>query len=323
MVGILKVVSLLPSATEIVYALGRQDDLCAVSCDCDYPVDVANKAVVSSKVLPIEASTPPGEIDRLVREQLDSSDSIYSIDRSLIQELRPDVILAQDLCRVCAVPSGHVEEALDVIGCRAEVLSLDPHTLDDVLDNIILVGDTLGASSEATLIVTALRSRLDRIRELTTEAPQKRVVALEWQDPPFNGGHWIPEMIEIAGGMDLLGSTGSYSKTVTWAEVETAAPEVIVYMPCGYDLADAVQQARDLFQIEALTRTPAARNGQVFATDSAAYFSRSGPRLVDGVEILAAIFHPELFPQLPEGKARRVGPDGSDRIAGGGIPKPS
>lgn len=302
----MKVLSLLPSATEIVYALGREDDLCAVSCDCDYPVAVGSKPVVSSKVLPIDDATSQGEIDRLVREQLTSNDTIYSLDRALIQELRPDVILAQDLCRVCAVPSGDVEEALDVIGCRAEVLSLDPHSLEDVLDNIVLVGETLGVSSVAAAVVVSLRARLERVRDITGGARPRRVLALEWKNPPFSGGHWIPEMIEIAGGRELLGEPRAVSRTLEWSEVAAAAPEVIVYMPCGYGLADAVSQAPDLFEIEAFRKTPAARNGEVFAVDSSAYFSRSGPRLVDGLEVLAAIFHPDLFSPFPDAKATRV-----------------
>lgn len=220
----MKVLSLLPSATEIVYALEAQDSLCGVSCDCDYPEGVTTKPVVSAKVLPITPTTSPGEIDQLVRDQLEVSDSIYSLDRSLIQQLRPDVILAQDLCRVCAVPSGHVEEALDVIGCTAEVLSLDPHSLDEVLEGILTVGSALGVSDRAESFVAHLRSRLDRVRSLTGDAARRRVVALEWQEPPFNGGHWIPEMIELAGGTDLLGAPGARSRTLTWSEVEAVTP---------------------------------------------------------------------------------------------------
>lgn len=302
----MKVLSLLPSATEIVYALGAQDSLCGVSCDCDYPEGVTTKPVVSAKVLPITPTTSPGEIDQLVRDQLQVSDSIYSLDRSLIQELRPDVILAQDLCRVCAVPSGHVEEALDVIGCTAEVLSLDPHSLDEVLDGILTVGSALGVSHRAESFVAHLRSRLDRVRSLTSGAARRRVVALEWQDPPFNGGHWIPEMIELAGGTDLLGTPGARSRTLTWSEVEAATPDVIVYMPCGYDLEDAVGQIPALFAIEEFRRTPAALRGDVFVTDSSSHFSRSGPRLIDGVEILAGLLHPDCLSPPPPSKALRV-----------------
>ena len=302
----MKVLSLLPSATEIVYALEAQDSLCGVSCDCDYPEGVTTKPVVSAKVLPITPTTSPGEIDQLVRDQLEVSDSIYSLDRSLIQQLHPDVILAQDLCRVCAVPSGHVEEALDVIGCTAEVLSLDPHSLDEVLEGILTVGSALGVSDRAESFVAHLRSRLDRVRSLTGDAARRRVVALEWQEPPFNSGHWIPEMIELAGGTDLLGAPGARSRTLTWSEVEAVTPDVIVFMPCGYDLEDAVGQIPALFAIEEFRRTPAAVNGNVFVTDSSSYFSRSGPRLIDGVEILAGLLHPERFSPPPSSKALRV-----------------
>jgi len=301
-----KVLSLLPSATEIVYALGAEEVLCGVSYDCDYPDDVSSKPVVSATRLPISDEASPAEIDEMVREQLSVGDSIYTLDRPLIQSLRPEVILAQDLCRVCAVPSGHVEEALDVIGCRADVLSLDPHSLGEVLDDILMVGSVLGLSERAEDIVTALRGRLEQVRRATAAAPRKRVVAIEWQDPLFNGGHWIPEMIEIAGGEDLLGRSGERSRSLDWAEVSAASPEVVVYMPCGYGLEAAVNQLPGLFDTNDLRATPAGENGHVYVTDSSAYFSRSGPRLIDGVEILAGILHPDLVPPPDATKALRV-----------------
>jgi iron complex transport system substrate-binding protein len=304
--ALVRVLSLLPSATEIVYALGAQDSLCGVSCDCDYPEEVAGKPVVSARVLPISSDTPPGEIDKLVRDQVQAGDSIYSLDRSLIQELRPQVILAQDLCRVCAVPSGHVQDALDVIGCTAEVLSLDPHSLDDVLESVSTVGGVLGMRSRAESVTAGLRSRLARVQRATGGAVRKRVVTLEWQEPLFNGGHWIPEMIEIAGGRDAFGAPGESSRTVTWSEVEAATPDVIVYMPCGYNLQDAVAQVPALYDVEEFASTPAATAGNVYVTDSSAYFSRSGPRLIDGVEILAGCLHPERFSPPPQSRALRV-----------------
>ena len=302
----MKVLSLLPSATEIVYALGAGDALCGVSCDCDYPADVSSKPVVSSRRLPISDDTPQGAINEMVRQQLTVSDSIYTLDRPLIQALRPEVILAQDLCRVCAVPSGHVQEALDVIGCSADVLSLDPHRLGDVLANILEVGSALGFSERAEDLVTALGDRIEGVRRATADATRRRVVALEWQDPPFIGGHWVPEMIEIAGGRDFLGHPGARSRTLEWAEVAAASPDVIIYMPCGYGLEEAADQLTGLFAAKELRTTPAAQNGNVFVTDSSAYFSRSGPRLIDGVEILAGILHPQLVPPPDATKALRV-----------------
>lgn len=302
----MKVLSLLPSATEIVFALGSQDVLVGVSCDCDYPREVSKKPVVSSKTLPISSATTPAEIDRLVRAHLQESDSIYSLDRELIQRLRPDVILAQDLCRVCAVPSGHVEDALDVIGCTADVLSLDPHSMDEVLGSILSVGRTLGVKQRAESLVARLQDRLSAVRRRLKGVARKRVVTLEWQDPPFNGGHWIPEMIDIAGGVDLLGKPGERSRTLTWSEVAAASPDVLVYMPCGYGLDDAVRQLPELYAIAEFRSLPAVIDDQVFVTDSSAYFSRSGPRLVDGVEILAGILHPSLSAVPPPSRALRA-----------------
>lgn len=302
----MKVLSLLPSATEIVYALGSQDDLVGVSCDCDYPEGVSKKTVVSEKVLPITSTTSPAEIDRLVRNQLETSDSIYALDRALIQKLRPDLILAQDLCRVCAVPSGHVEHALDAIGCSAEVLSLDPHSLEEVLGSISAVGKALGVTDRAEAFVTVLRERVSRVRTRLAGAERKRVVALEWQDPPFCGGHWVPEMIEAAGGFDPLGNPGGRSRVATWAEMAAASPDAVVYMPCGYDLAGAVRRLPDLFGIPEFRNLPAVQAGGLFVTNSAAYFSRSGPRLIDGVELLAGLLHPSLVGPPSPDRALRV-----------------
>ncbi|HEX2195578.1 MAG TPA: cobalamin-binding protein [Actinomycetota bacterium] len=288
----MRVVSLLPSATEIVYALGAQDDLVGVSCDCDHPAVVADKPVVSRTALEISSGSSPGDVDRMVRERLETADSIYSVDRELVQRLRPDVILAQDLCRVCAVPSGDVEEALSALGCTAEVVSLDPRTLDDVIDSIATVGAALGVPERAAAVVAGLRARLDRVRDAVRGKPRPRVVVLEWADPPFAGGHWIPDMVEIAGGCDVLAEPGQTSRTVTWAEIAEAAPDALVYAPCGYDLDEARAQLPALLEVDAFRNLPPVRSGAVCAVDSSAYFSRPGPRLVDGVEILAGLLHP-------------------------------
>jgi iron complex transport system substrate-binding protein len=310
----MNIVSLLPSATEIVYALGADDFLLGVSCDCDYPDEVRHKPVVSSASLPIDHTTDARTIDQLVRNQLDESSSIYSLNTALIRELRPDLILAQDLCRVCAVPSGAVEEALEIIGCDAEVLSLDPHTLDGVIDAVQRVGDALGKSEQARILSKALRNRVEAVRRVTKDLRTRRVFALEWPDPPFNGGHWVPEMVEAAGGRDVLGSSGAPSRELSWDDIVAAAPEVIVYMPCGFGLADAVAQARKLYATEAFRKTPAAMRGDLFAVDASSYFSRPGPRLIDGVEILGGLLHPHRLPVPSAMTARRV--TGSESAGG-------
>ena len=298
---------MLPSATEIIYTLGAEDWLCGISCDCDFPPEVSTKPVVSAKVLPITDDSAPADIDTMVRSQLDVSDSIYSLDRELIQDLRPELILAQDLCRVCAVPSGHIEEALEFIGCSAEVLSLDPHSLEEVFDNVLIVGRAVGRLDQAEGFVASARARLEAVRAATDSVTPKRIIAVEWPDPLFIGGHWIPEMITIAGGVDLLGWSRKPSRTVTWREVAEASPEVIVYIPCGYDLRHAVEHLPELFRVPEFGGTPAARDDNVFVLDSSAYFSRSGPRLIDGVEILAGILHPDVMGSPPSRHGRACG----------------
>lgn len=225
---------------------------------------------------------------------------------TLIRKLQPDLILAQDLCRVCAVPSGHVTEALETIGCEAEVISLDPQSLDEVIAGIAQVAEATGAASRGHELVTELRSRVAGVTKRVPAGPPISTLALEWADPPFSGGHWIPEMVRLAGGHDVLGIERAPSRACDWSEISEATPEVIVFMPCGYDLDGAVEQSAALFEVPAFAATPAARNGNVFATDGSAFFSRPGPRLIDGLEILAWVLHPELFPEPPADRVQRV-----------------
>lgn len=302
----MKIVSLLPSATEIVYALGLESSLAAVTSDCDYPPGVMDKPQASFSSLPVDDETTPKEIDRLVKASVAENEPIYRLNRALIQELQPDLILAQDLCRVCAVPSGHVTEALNVIGCEATVISLDPHGLDDVIAGIEEVGAATGTLARARALAAELRGRVQGIRSKTHGVRRIPTLALEWSDPPFTGGHWIPEMIELAGGSDLVGIRGAPSRGLSWPEVEAAAPELIIFMPCGYGLRDAVTQARELYGRPEFAATPAGARGAVFAVDSSSYFSRPGPRLVDGLETLAWILHPDIFPEPPDGRVERV-----------------
>jgi iron complex transport system substrate-binding protein len=299
-----KIVSLLPSATELVYALGLEDDLSGVTFECDHPAEAGRKPVVSTTALPTDHPLEPGEIDGLVNEHMDRREPLYRLDRDLIGAIQPDVILTQDLCRVCAIPSGQVEEALDDLGCRATVVSMDPQGLDEVLQSFLDVGRATGAESRASELVGDLRDRIEAVRGRAARLTRPRTLALEWPDPPFVGGHWIPEMVAIAGGEDVLGEPGASSRTVTWTEIVDAAPEVAVYMPCGFGLVEAQQQAGPI--LEELTGTPAAAGGAVFATDASSFFSRPGPRIVDGLEILAWALHPESFPEPPPGRVARI-----------------
>jgi iron complex transport system substrate-binding protein len=302
----MKIVSLLPSATEIVYALELEDHLVGVSCDCDFPLSVSTKPVVSHSSLAIDDSSTPANIDEDVRANMSASEPIYRLDRELVRTLQPDLILAQDLCRVCAVPSGHVTEALATIGCSSEVLSLDPHGLFDVLDDIDRVARVTGSDQSGERLMVSLRSRIEAVRAATAGLEPVAVLALEWADPPFTAGHWIPEMASLAGGREVLGVTGAPSRSCTWTEIADADPEVVVFMPCGLGLGEAVEQAAGLFEVPEFAALSAARQGRVVAVDGSSYFSRPGPRLVDGLEILAWALHPALFPEPPSGRAKWI-----------------
>jgi iron complex transport system substrate-binding protein len=213
-------------------------------------------------------------------------------------------VLAQDLCAVCAVPSGKVNQALDVLGCQAEVVSLDPSSLEEVLDGVLQVGKAAGAEQRAQEVVAGLRERLAGVQAGVEGLERPRVFALEWGDPPFNGGHWVPEMLQVAGAKAVLACPGSPSVRVTWAQIQAAAPQVVVFMPCGYDLQAAAEEAgRSLLRRPELAGVEA-----IVAVDASAYCSRPGPRLVDGVEILAAALHPGRLPPPPAGTAVRLGP---------------
>lgn len=280
----MRIVSLLPSATEIVYALGLEDDLVGVTHECDWPPQAKSKQVVSVSALPPGAT--PAEVDELVSASLAGGDPIYRLDEVAVRDLRPDIVITQDLCAVCAVPSGHVNDALDVLGCRAEVVSLDPSSLDDVLDCLVAVGKATGTEQRAEALVAELHGRLRAVEEAVRGERRPRTFALEWSDPPFNGGHWVPSMIALAGGEAVLGSWGTPSVRVTWEDIAAAAAEVVVFMPCGYDLDQAAAEGT------ALCHRAELASAAIYAVDASSFFSRPGPRLVDGVEILASVLHP-------------------------------
>jgi iron complex transport system substrate-binding protein len=304
----MKIVSLLPSATEIVYALGLGDQLEAVTDECDFPPEATTKPVVSRSALPQGRPLTSREIDDAVREKMDARDPLYVLDKALIQRISPDVILTQDLCRVCAVPSGQVQQALDEIGvAEATVLSLDPHSLDEILDGIRSVGKLLDRRAAADELTASLRERIEAVRRAALRLPTVRVFCLEWFDPPFVAGHWLPDMVEIAGGTNLLNGKEQPSRVVTWREIRDENPEVVVFMPCGYYLEEAEQEAARLLANAEFAETPAAIAGDVYAVDATSYFSRPGPRIVDGLEILAWAIHPDAFPTPLPGRITRVG----------------
>ena len=303
----MKIASLLPSATEIVYALGLGDDLVGVTDECDYPADAVTKPVISRSALPQGRIQTPREIDDAVRASVGQKGALYVLDTDLLRREQPEVILTQDLCRVCAVPAGQVKEALDKIGLPdAKVISLDPNTFEEVLGQIEVVGKLLDRSEQATALTASLRDRVAAVRETAKRVPTVSVFALEWSDPPFSAGHWIPDMIELVGGTPVLAEKGQPSRVVAWHEVRVAAPEVIVFMPCGYYLEEAEEEAATFLDHPEFAETPAVRNGNVYAVDATSYFSRPGPRIVDGLEILAWAVHPDSYPTPPEGTIAKL-----------------
>jgi iron complex transport system substrate-binding protein len=291
----------LPSATEIVYALGLGDALVGVTHECDYPADARSKPIVTRSVLD-HAHSSSAEIDQAVRQQLQDGLSLYDLDQQLLGQLAPDLILTQELCQVCAVSYGTVERAVRDVSAEYQrlapkVLSLEPNGLDDILATIASVGAAAGAADHAAELLAGLRSRVERVRARAAQATrQPRVACIEWLDPIFGPGHWLPELVSIAGGQPGLGTAGADSRRVAWGDMIAFAPEVIVITPCGFDLDHTVAEALQVLPNRTgWNALPAVRQGRVYAVDGNAYFSRPGPRVVDSLELMAELIHPELF----------------------------
>jgi iron complex transport system substrate-binding protein len=300
-----RIASLLPSATEIVYALGLGDQLVAVTHECDFPPQAREKTAVTRSLLP--SGLPSARIDRAVREGRRDAHTIYELDAAGLVSLEPDVVLTQSLCDVCAVPRVAVEEAACSMPRQARVVSLDPHTLEEMIESILVAGAALDAPDAARTLVRRLRERLGRVSAAIGRTAGPRVFCCEWLDPLFRGGHWVPEQVRLAGGEDALGRPGLASTVVGWRALAESAPEVVVLMPCGFDAAEAARRLDELAGRPEWQALPAVRTGHVFAVDGSAYFSRPGPRLVDGVQLLARILHPELIEEpAPEGAVLRL-----------------
>jgi iron complex transport system substrate-binding protein len=296
--GRVRLVSLLPSATEIVYALDLGDDLVGVTFECDEPPQARTDKTVVVGGRDTRGMTP-NEIDEYVTRQLADGGDLYTLHADALADLRPELILTQDLCRVCAVPSGSVSDALDYLGCRADVLSLDPMTLDEVLDTILEVGARAGAAARAEAIVVRLQARLDAVAARVAGHVRPRVAVLEWVDPPFTAGHWIPDLVRAAGGEPVAARPGAPAVKTSWDEFVDAAPEVILVAPCGFHLDGAIRQARDV--------AACFPDAQVWAIDADGIVVRPGPRLVDGVEAIASILHPGVGSDPPSGVIAQVG----------------
>ena len=281
----MRVVSLLPSTTEILFAVGAGDDVVGVTFECDFPPEARTRTIVSTTTMPERLT--PAEIDAFVADAVARGEDLYRLDEGALSGLDADLVVTQDLCAVCAVDVSVVDDALAHLGCTAEVLTFDPHTLGEVFASIETLGAATGRIDAARSLVAAQRDRLALVAERVAGRARPRVLLLEWTDPPYTPGHWIPEMIALAGGDPVLGTPGQKSRRVTWEDVRAAEPEVVVVAPCGYDRAGASAQARELERAGVL---PA--GVVVHAVDSNASWARPGTRLVDGVEELAGLLHP-------------------------------
>lgn len=297
---------MLPSATEIACALGLGEALVGVSHECDFPPEARGKPVVVHSLID-PARMSPAEIDRAVSEALRKGGSLYRVDEELFRSLAPDLVLTQDLCDVCAPATKEVEGVVRLQPKAPQVLYLTPRRLKDVFRNVVEVGEATGREARARELVAALRRRVDRVARATRELPRPRVFCMEWLDPPYNAGHWMPEMTALAGGDDRLAIAGAPSVRTPWEKVVESAPEVFLFTPCGFSMDRVLEQARGLRDLPGWDRIPAARGGRVWAVDADAYCARPGPRLVDGIELMAHLFHPEAFDgRAFEGRFQRI-----------------
>lgn len=292
----MRIASLVPSSTEMLFALGLGDAVVGVTHECDYPPAAAGLAHLTRSV--IEEGLSAGEIDAAVRERTQAGQALYVLDEALLAELGPDLIVTQAVCEVCAVSYDDVVAAAKRLPLPAEVMSLDPSTLEEVLGDIPRLAERAGVPEAGTALSQEAAARIGSITEAVALADPPRVAALEWLDPLFVGGHWVPQMIALAGGEDVLGLPGQKSRVTEWSALRAARPEVVVSMPCGYATEQATRETL------ASQQRLAGLGARVAAVDASSYFSRPGPRLVDGIELLAHLLHPGIVPAPPPGRAQ-------------------
>ncbi|HYI99792.1 MAG TPA: cobalamin-binding protein [Thermoleophilaceae bacterium] len=296
----MRIASLVPSSTEMLFSLGLGDRVVAVTHECDYPRAAAERPHLTRSVIAEGLSAP--EIDRAVRERTSAGQALYELDEPLLERLGVDLIVTQAVCEVCAVSFDDVVAAAGRLPTRPRVISLDPSTLADVLADLPRLAEAAEVGAAGQALAGEAAARIEAVERAVSGAPRPRVAALEWLDPLFAGGHWVPEMIEIAGGRDVLGQAGQKSRTIAWDDLDAARPEIVVSMPCGYDTARAAAET------STVRERLSALGADVFAVDASAYFSRPGPRLVDGIELLAHVLHPERVAPPPPGRMTELEP---------------
>jgi iron complex transport system substrate-binding protein len=302
-----RIVSFLPSATEMACELGLGDQLLGVTHECDYPPEVRDKPIVVRSLLPT-GHMSQREIDTAVSERLRNGLSLYEVDESLMRDIAPDLILTQDLCQVCAPSGSEVTRLLNALPTKPQVLWLTPKSLEQIFDNLRELGEATGRLQRAEDLIAASLARLEKIAAATRRISNPpRVFCMEWVDPVYCSGHWVPEMVLIAGGRDELGRLGSDSVRISWKDVLQWAPEVLIVMPCGCGVETAANHARQLFEYPSWSGLPAVQNNRVYAVDASSYFARPGPRIIEGAELLAHLLHPGLFEwHGPQGAFRRL-----------------
>jgi iron complex transport system substrate-binding protein len=288
----MRIVSLVPHATELLFALGLGEQVVGVTHECDFPPEAAERQPVTRNVL--EPGLSPAAIDRAVRARTERGESIYELDEELVREIEPDLIVTQALCHVCAVSVDEVQALAQTLPGPPQVISLDPKTYGETLGDVRTIAQATDSRDAALDLIARTARRADVVRLAVRDRPRPRVAALEWLDPVFVAGHWTPQLVEMAGGEDVVGFAGEPSRQATWEEVAAAQPEVVVVMPCGYDAARALVEAEEFAE-----RLGSLGARQVVAVNASAYFSRPGPRLVDGLELLAHILHPDRVPRAP------------------------
>jgi iron complex transport system substrate-binding protein len=302
----MKICSLLPSATEVIAALGLHDELVGISHECDYPPSVKGVPIMVEPMIPPHGLAS-ADIDRQVGQLVASGQRLYRLKDDLLRHACPDLVLSQDLCHVCAVTPDQLQDSLRSMPHQPTVLTLNPSTVDDVIDDVVQIGDAAGRPAEGRRLATQLRDRLDAIRtRVQGLSPHPRVVCIEWLSPLYVAGHWVPEMVQLAGGQDVLAQPGSSSRVVTWDEILAAAPDVLIVMPCGFSVERTQTELSQLMQQPGQWALPPALAAHTFMVDASSYFSRPGPRLIDGVEILAALLHPSGHDHIHESMACRL-----------------
>jgi iron complex transport system substrate-binding protein len=294
-----RIVSFLPSATEMVSALGLTDSLVGITHECDYPPEIKSKPIVVRNVLPIETMSQ-SEIDRAVADRMRAGLSLYQIDEDLLRELAPDLILTQNLCQVCAPSGNEVSQVLNALPKAPQILWLTPQSISDIFDNLRELGAATERKSEAAALIDECLARIEKISSATSEVSHRpRVFCMEWLDPIYASGHWVPELVNLAGGVDKLGRERGESVRISWEQLVEWAPEVLVIMPCGFNLQQTMKQVWSVFGSQTrdspFFELPAVRGGRVYAVDANSFFARPGPRVVEGAELLAHLIHPELF----------------------------